>query len=205
MLGSRSFTLQFRVGVKEGKGFMKFDPSVSQELVLETSLQTFFFDELTRVNQKSSSPLPRETIHYSSVVLDQYGESGKYFEMVEGKVREKVLGVKLLESCHLPRGKQARELRDIGDTALFLCGFFSDSLNGKIIDTSYYSQIGRSAYKRLNHLVPDAYEIPSFFERLSSSFSGVTMLMNIVSEKMTKPDEFDGMLLFVGNHKIKAS
>lgn len=184
---------------------MKYDSSSNQDLVLETSLQSFFFDELTRVNQKSSRPLPRETVYYSSLVLDQYGESGKYFETIEGKVREKVLGVKLLESCHLPRAKQVRELRDIGDTALFICGFFSDSLNTKIIDTSYYQQLGRSAYQRLNHLVPDVYEIPSFYEKLSKSFSGVTMLMNIVAEKMTKPDEFEGVLLFVGDRSIKAS
>src|SRR5690606_6956095 len=184
---------------------MKQDSSATQDLVLETSLQSFFFDELTRVNQKCSKPLPRETVYYSSIVLDQYGESVKYFETNEGKVREKVLGVKLLEACHLPRSKQARELRDIGDTALFLCGFFSDSLNTKIIDTSYYQQVGRSAYQRLNHLIPDAYEIPSFFDQLSRSFSSVTMLMNIVAEKMNKPDDFEGMLLFVGDRAIKAS
>src|SRR5690606_17928647 len=100
--------------------------------------------------------------------------------------------------------KQVRVLRDIGDTALFLCGFFSDSLNGKIIDTSYYQQIGCLAYQRLNHLVPDVYEMPSFYSQLSKSFAGVTMLMNIVAEKMTKPgDSNNGMLLFVGDRGIK--
>lgn len=184
---------------------MKFDPTTKQDLVLETSLQSFFFDELSRVNEKSSRPLPKETVFYSSLVLDQYGESGNYFETVEGKVREKILGVKLLEACHLPKQKQMRALRDIGDTALFICGFFSDSLNGKIIDTSYYQQIGRSAYRRLNHFVPDVYETPSFFERLSDSFSGVTVLMNLVAEKMTKPDDANEFLIFVGDRAIKAS
>ncbi|PIP90663.1 MAG: hypothetical protein COW01_07420 [Bdellovibrionales bacterium CG12_big_fil_rev_8_21_14_0_65_38_15] len=184
---------------------MTKDSTSGQELILETSLQTFFFDELTQVNQKSSRPLPRETVHYSSIVLDQYGESGKYFETVEGKVRDKVLGLKLLETCHMSRSKQVRALRDIGDTALFLCGFFSDSLNSKIIDTSYYQQVGCSAYRKLNHLVPEFYETPSFYEQLSKSFSGVTMLMNIVAEKMTKPDQFEGMLLFIGDRNIKAS
>lgn len=179
--------------------------SNEQELILETSLQTFFFDELTQINQKSSRPLPQETVHYSSIVLDQYGESGKYFETIEGKVRDKVLGIKLLESSHLPRVKQVRALRDIGDTALFLCGFFSDSLNSKIIDTSYYQQIGSSAYRKLNYLVPEVYEKQSFYEQLSKSFSGVTMLMNIVAEKMASPDKFEGMLLFAGDRNIKAS
>jgi len=146
-----------------GREEMTKDSTSGQELILETSLQTFFFDELTQVNQKSSRPLPRETVHYSSIVLDQYGESGKYFETVEGKVRDKVLGLKLLETCHMSRSKQVRALRDIGDTALFLCGFFSDSLNSKIIDTSYYQQVGCSAYRKLNHLVPEFYETPSFY------------------------------------------
>ncbi|MBH47105.1 MAG: hypothetical protein CME71_02940 [Halobacteriovorax sp.] len=187
------------------RGIMTSGAQNNQDLILETSLQTFFFDELTQVNQKSSRPLPRETVHYSSIVLDQYGESGKYFETIEGKVRDKILGIKLLEAGHLPRQKQVRVLRDIGDTALFLCGFFADSLNSKIVDTSYYQQVGCSAYQKLNHLVPEVYETKSFYSQLSKSFAGITMLMNIVAEKMAKPDQYEGMLLFVGDHNIKAS
>ena len=179
--------------------------SRNQELIVETSLQTFFFVELTQVNQERSRPLPRERGHYSSIVLDQYGDSGKYFETVECKGRDTILGLKLLETCYMPKSSHVMVLKDSRDTALFLCDFFSASLNGRIVETSYYQQVGSSAYSKLNHLVPDVYETPSFYKQLSRSFSGVTMLMNIVAEKMTKPDQFEGMLLYIGDRNIKAS
>lgn len=179
------------------------------EIVLETSLQAFFYDQLTEVNKKYSAPLPRETIYYSSLVMDHFGESGKYFELnEEGKVREKTLGVKLLESTNLTKTTQKSTLKDVGDTALFLCGYFSDSLNRKIVDLGYYQEIGQIAYRRLDSMVPSAYEVPSFFEKLSYKFSSLAELMNIVSRKnQASSDERDeSYILYVANDsRIKAS
>ncbi len=189
----------------------KSDPNTSKsEIVLETSLQSFFYDQLLEINQKCASPLPHEAIYYSSLVMDHFGESGKYFELTdEGKVREKTLGVKLLEASNETRTTQRNMLKDVGDTALFLCGYFSDSMNRKIIDISYYQEIGQIAYQRLNHIVPEAYEVPSFFKKLSTKFSGVAELMNIVARNNLAHSEDAGVesyILFVANSsKIKAS
>ena len=98
-------------------------------LVLETSLQSFFYDQLMNLNNKTATPLSNESIYYSSIVMDKFSHSKLYFETLDGKVREKTLGKKLLECAHLSKPSQKRELRDIGDTALLLCGFFSQSLN----------------------------------------------------------------------------
>ena len=97
----------------------------NSEITLEPSLQSFFFDELVAVNNKSTNPLPTEAIYYSSNVLDKFGESVNFFELDEGRVREKILGLKLLESGQMIRSQQKKVLKDIGDTALFICGFFS--------------------------------------------------------------------------------
>ena len=57
-----------------------------------------------------------------NIGIPKYFKYSNYFENVEGKVREKVLGVKLLECQELPNESKKRTLQDIGDTALFLCG-----------------------------------------------------------------------------------
>jgi hypothetical protein len=74
--------------------------------------------------------------------MDHLGDSSKYFEVVDDKIKEKVLGVKLLESSLLSKEKQKATLRDIAETSLMLCGFFHDSLNNKMIDVRYYEEIG---------------------------------------------------------------
>jgi hypothetical protein len=42
-----------------------------------------------------------------------------------------------------------RQLRDVGDTSLYVSGFFSDSLTRNLVDVDYYIQVGGSAYRQL--------------------------------------------------------
>ncbi len=155
----------------------------TKDFVFEHSLQAYFYTQLQEFNEKSLEPLPNETIYYSSLVMDKFGDAGKYFETIEGRVRDKVLGIKLLESSGMTRQEKKRTLKDIGDTALLICGFFSDSLNKKILDTRYYQELGQTAYRHLNSEVPSAYDVPSFFNQLSSRFDQLTTVMSLVSEK----------------------
>lgn len=170
----------------------------SKDFVLESSLQYYFYSQLQEFNEKSQEPLPNEAIYYSSLVMDKYGESVNYFEITEGKVKEKVLGIKLLETSHMTREEKKRTLRDIGDTALLICGFFSDSLNKKILDTKYYQELGQRAYRRLNAEVPSAYDVPSFFNLLSMRFDHLATVMNLVSEKtLGQGQDYDSPYLIV--------
>ena len=175
------------------------------KLILESSLQSFFFDQLLELNKKSQAPLPNETIYYSSLVMDRFGDAGQYFEVIDGKVREKILGVKLLESSHQNKTEQRRSLKDIGDTALFVCGFFSDSLNNKIVDTKYYQEVGQIAYRRLNIHVPDAYQMDSFYRVLSKSFEKLSLMMSLVSEQTFKNSQENNPYLLMIAKSIKAS
>ena len=99
--------------------------------------------------------------------MDKFALSANYFEQNEGKTSEKVLGIKLLKSLHLSKNMQKKEIKEVGDLTLFLCGIFPESLNKKIVDISYYRDLGKMAYGRLNHLVPSVYERPEFFDVLT--------------------------------------
>ena len=165
-------------------------------LILETSLQGYFFQELQEINRKSNSPLPKEIIHYSSEVLGQFGDSESLFESTEGKIKEKILGIKLLEVGGHGESKARRVLKDVGDTALFLCGYFAESLNRKIIDAKYYKDLGKIAYNRLDKLVTSAYEKDAFYKHLSSNFENLTVMIKIVSIKSQKNQDLGPYLIF---------
>ena len=175
----------------------------SSGLILENSLQSFFFDELKLLNDKSFRPLPNELIYYSSLVMDHFGESQNYFEFSEEGVKNKVLGIKMMEAAHLSTGAQKRRYREVGDTALFLCGYFSESVSRKIIDVGYYHSLGVSAYKKLNILVPEVYDVENFFKQFSHSFQSVTELMGIVSQKC-QGDFADESILIISSNKKSA-
>lgn len=153
------------------------------KLVLETNLQMFFYDHLKEINRGILNPLSHEILLYSSYVLNEFGDPHKLFDIEDNRFKQKILGIKLLESTHATKEKQKVLLRDIAETSLFICGFFSDSFNKKIYDISYYEELGKIAYLRLDTLAPSFYDIPDFYKMMAHEFSEVRTLLNLVSKK----------------------
>ncbi len=123
--------------------------------------------------------MPIETIYYSSYVLNKYSVSQNYFEESEGVLKEKILGLKLLESNQANSSERKEKLKDIGDTTLCLLGVFSDSVNKKILDEKYYANIGMTAYKQLNSIEPNYLDVPNFYENLSGRYFKIVEFLSI--------------------------
>lgn len=157
--------------------------SNKKKIILSSNLQGFFFDGLIEINKKSLCPVPESVIYYSSDVLDKFALSQDFFEMSEGKVREKILGMKLLEATQFGRDEQKRIYKEVGDMSLLVCGYFSESVNKKIVDTQYYSQLGKMAYSHLNSVSPTFLDIPSFYNMVSTCFESMTTLLTILATK----------------------
>jgi hypothetical protein len=173
-----------------------------KKIILENSLQPFFFEKLKSINEICSPRISNEAVYYSSIVLEKYIHSNSFYDIEDGKHREKILGIKLLESGHLPKKGQIRLLKDVGDTALMLCGYFNESLNKKIVDQKYYQDIGRMAYNRLDGLVPSLYDIPAFYGYLADSFDLISFIFNRMVDKLNQyQNNEDQFLLFV-NAKV---
>jgi len=152
------------------------------KLIPEGNLQSLFYDQLKIINESISRPLPIEAIHYSSLVFSKFTDSKTYFEEVEGKYKEKVLGIKLLESTSLSKLEQKSKLIDIGETSMLLCSMFKDSLNRKLNDPKYYSELGIMAYNRLNNIIPRAYELNSFYGMIASYFKVITIMIRAIEK-----------------------
>lgn len=154
----------------------------TKKIVLQTNLQGYFFDGLNTLNKKSLCPVPESVIFYSSDVLDKFALSQDFFDVSdEGKVREKVLGLKLLEATQLSREEQRKVYKEVADMSLLVCGYFSESTHKKIVDAQYYSQIGKMAYSHLNSMAPSFLDIPSFYNMFATCFESMTTLMSLLA------------------------
>lgn len=167
---------------------------MQNKIILSTNLKGFFFDGLSELNKKSLCPIPESVIYYSSDVLDKFALSEDFFEVSDGKVREKILGMKLLEATQFTREEQKRVYKEVGDMSLLVCGYFSESVNKKIVDTQYYSQLGRMAYSHLNNVIPSFLDIPSFYGMVATCFESLTTLMTIMATK--DRNGIEGNLIF---------
>jgi hypothetical protein len=78
--------------------------------------------------------------------------------------------------------ERARLLRTMGDSALFVSGFFADSLSRTLVDLAYYRAMGGQAYARLAREERTPGYTPDVFGELSGRFTEFADLLSEVSE-----------------------
>jgi hypothetical protein len=123
---------------------------VSDQILVSKSAQEWFREMVAGVLSHRRLKVLEVTEFYLVNLLVNFVRSEKLFvEDADGQVREEPLALILLDA--LSRGGQARStgLRRLGDTALFVSGFFGDSISRSAVDVDYYVAMGERAYGAL--------------------------------------------------------
>jgi hypothetical protein len=97
--------------------------------------------------------------------------------------QDEPLALKLARAMEAAGATRRDALRSVGDVSLFVAGFFSDSLNRKLVDVDYYVKLGGRAYESLSHFERETFA-PVFAE-LAGSFLAFVDVLNDVSERCT--------------------
>ena len=159
-----------------------------EKLVSTVSLNDFFYSSLSKKNKHIPCPLPEEFIYYSSLTLEKYAFSNNFFENENGSINEKILGMQFLYSQEKSKEEKLKDLKDVGDTALVLLGFFSESVKSKLTNKSYYTAIAKNAYQQLNTMDIQFYDIPNFYGMFATSFETTVTLLEMMSEEFQDLD-----------------
>jgi len=83
--------------------------------------------------------------------------------------------------------ERAKRLREVGDSTLYVSGFFAESLERRMMDLDYYCEIGGAAYRRLAQIARFSREA-SFGEayvELSDKFRALVGVLNDISESQS--------------------
>lgn len=104
------------------------------------------------------------------------------------------LGLDYLEALNLPAPQRYEKLKRVADTALFITGVFTDSLDRSLVGADYYSALGRNAYARLS-VEPRAALAPSF-EELAGRFPEFVRVLTEISFQELFRREQDTLRLF---------
>ena len=107
---------------------------------------------------------------------------------------ETPLAVRLAAALERGGAQQRATLKQIGDVSLFVSGFFSDSLNRKLVDVDYYVSIGGCAYNALSRYETDTFS-PVFAE-LAEKFVGFVDVLSEVSERTSCTSNSDVLRLY---------
>ncbi len=90
--------------------------------------------------------------------------------------------------------ERALRLRQLGDFSLYVAGFFSNSLQRKLVDVDYYIGMGEAAYGNVARLEAKASKA-ELFEELSKKFPQfVDVLGQISDESGLRPEDNQSLL-----------
>lgn len=100
-------------------------------------------------------------------------------------IEDRPLALRLFEALAAPPRERRAQLREIGDTSLYLSGFWADSLAGKAVDVDYYIEMGGSAYGELARATRDADALPiaTVFSELATHFARFVEVLMIISHR----------------------
>ena len=104
------------------------------------------------------------------------------------------LSVRLVQALESGGMRQRASLKQIGDLSLFIAGFFSESLNRKLVDVDYYATIGGRAYHALSRVETDTFS-PVFAE-LGAKFVDFVDVLSEVSERTACSTNADLLRLY---------
>jgi hypothetical protein len=103
-------------------------------------------------------------------------------EFLTHPITNDALGVKLAASTLASPEERIRQLKDVGDTSLYVTGFFSDSLARRLLDVDYYIQMGGTAYGQLARHYRDRPEFSDVYFELGINFPRFVDVLAEVSE-----------------------
>jgi hypothetical protein len=130
------------------------------------------------------------TEYYLVNLLAGFVEREKLFvERPDGTTEAEPLALILLRALSAGRQERYQELKRLGDTSLFVSGFFGDSLSRSLVDVNYYIAMGERAYDALKDTrgqtgLADLYgELADRFEQFVDLFAEIAELSNLHSNR----------------------
>lgn len=137
------------------------------DIVAHASVDGYFYEVLTDALQ---------AVHVEATEPAGWYLVSLMGDFTRARLPDEPLAMKLAQARVAEPGDRFRGLKEVGDTSLYVAGFFTESLSRKLVDADYYIGLGRGAYAELaGHLggtLNDVYRelagnFPAFVEVLT--------------------------------------
>lgn len=130
--------------------------SITAHATVDEFFRDILQDALSRQGVSASEP----TEFYLVGLLGEYAK---------GRVMDRPLSLHLVESGHKGTGERVKALKEVGDTSLYVTGFFADSLERKLVGVDYYVDLGQAAYGELATRLQSS-TVAEIYDELSDNF-----------------------------------
>ncbi len=161
---------------------------MSNDILIGKSVQEWFREMVADALSHRRLKIQEATEFYLVNLLSTFLERERLFvEQEDGTVQAEPLAVILLRALSADRRARAQGLRRLGDTALFVSGFFADSLARSTVNVDYYVAMGERAYGALRDsergLEALFAELAERFQAFVDLFAEIAELSNLRSDR----------------------
>mgnify|MGYP001818860403 CR=1 FL=1 len=147
------------------------------------SLLDYFRTSIENVISEQGVNVMPDTTHYVVNLLTLFSRAEEFYDD-DGECRwHKPLALMLADAEDAPSPEQQNHaLQRIGDVALFISGFFADSLATHVVDLDYYIHMGGSAYGSLSDKVRGTFRGNAFADTYSELAAKFQLLVDVLNE-----------------------
>lgn len=148
------------------------------------NLQDYFRTSIDEVIADQGVDIDPHATHYVVNMMTLFSRSEHFYEDDGDTYGLRPLALMLADAADAPSPEHRNQtLRRIGDVALFVAGFFIDSLRDKAVDADYYMHMGENAYGSLSEEVRGTFHGNAFADiylELATKFRLLTDILNEV-------------------------
>jgi hypothetical protein len=164
------------------------------------NLQEFFKDSVADAMEKQGVAADDHTAYYVVNLLTLFARAEKLYDRRTDGPGPPPLALLLAEAAATP-DLQARNvvLQRVGDTALFVAGFFQEAFARKLVDVDYYIEVGGAAYGSLSESVRGTIRGRAFrgvFAELAEKFRGFVDVLAEIRDSARAADDHDILRLY---------
>ncbi len=162
------------------------DMSRRSLLKLVTRPQDYFRELITGAVRNQNVELSPEAEVYLVNLLNGFLTTDRLFAVdAKGQKNDRPLVVQIKEAFEeTTREAQRLMFRQVGDSSLYLSGFFQESLRQKLVDVDYYIDMGGIAYSQVAS-IEGGKNLKKMYGELSGKFSSFVNILAEVSESTT--------------------
>ena len=172
------------------------DPGSREQVLQVCNLQDYFRSTIDEVLLRQRVDVDPHAAHYVVNLLTLYSRSDELYEDDGDCYGIRPLALMMVDATEAETvEKRNTILQRIGDVALFVSGFFADSLATKVVDIDYYINMGGNAYGSLSDEVRGTFHgnaFSSIYGELASKFQ---VLVDVLNEIKEGPGQKDANLL----------
>ena len=169
--------------------------TVSDRVVPVHNLRDYFRESIDVAIEHQGVRVDPHAAHYVVNLLTLFSRSEDLYEDHGDSYGIRPLALMMADAADAPTVTERNfSLQRIGDVALFIAGFFADSLAHKLVDLDYYIYMGGNAYGSLSDEIRGTTRgraLADVYKELARKFQVVVDVLNEVRDGARQSSDID--------------